>query len=239
MPRFRKLLILPLLAAFALLPRPGFAALISRFDLESLCYVSTDAVEATLVRHHAAGHQEWEDRFTATVVSAIAGQYKPGDKIGPLDLYLYAPNADGQRCILFITRKEIQFDTLSPKRIPPKAVDMLLIDSRNQVWRYYQWSNPGGLTAADGSLGGRQGQFSAASPETHGPALAAERAIIAAKWAAVDHLRPLLARKPARADVPALQALVRTRRCPSGPGLQNLIVGLAEERLARLYAEVN
>lgn len=215
--RIRQLLFAMLLVLFALLPRPVSAALIPRYDLESLSYMSTDVVEATLTRYPIAGLQE--DRFTATVTASITGKFHPGDKISGLDLSLYDPNANGQRCILFIARKQFQFYVLPSPTIPPEAVDMLLIDSHNRVERYYQRSNPGGLTADNNSKS---------------PTLTAERSTIAAKWAAVDRVRPLLSHELRREDIPAFQALIEARRSPSGPGLQNIIREIAKDRLDTL-----
>lgn len=238
MPRFRQLFSLLIFISAIFLSLPVHAAFIPRYDLESLCYMSTDVVEATIVRHHVAGHQEWDDRFTATVVRPIAGQYKSGDKIDALDLTLYNPNASGQRCILFLTCKAFQFYVQPSKTIPPRAVDMLLVDRHDRVWRYYQWSNPGGLTAAFGPLSSKQ-VASAADLERHLPMFAAERTAIAAKWLAVDRLRPLLSRPPRREDVPALQVLVQKRRYASGPGLQNVVSGVAQERLEEMHVKMN
>ncbi len=219
MPRLRQLLFAALLVLFAFLPRPVSAAPIPRYDLESLCYMSTDVVEATLARHHISGLQESEDQFTATVTTSLVGKYHPGDKIDALSLSLYNPSANGQRCLLFITRKQFQFYALPSPAIPPEAVDMLLIDRHNWVVRYYQRSNPGGLTADNNSKS---------------PTLYAERSAIAAKWAAVDRLRPLLSHELRREDIPVFQSLIEARRSPSGPGLQNIIREIAKDRLDTL-----
>ena len=218
MPCFRQLLFVPALALFALLPRPAHAALTPRYDLESLCYMSTDVVEATLTRYPVAGLQE--DRFTATVISSITGKSHPGDKISDLNLSRYDPHANGQRCILFIALKQFQFYVSPSQACPPEAVDMLLIDSHNRVQRYYQVQNPGGLTAAN---------------SVQAPALRAERSAIAAKWAAVDRLRPLLSHPLRREDIPAFEALIKARRSPSGPGLQNIIKNIAQDRVETLH----
>ena len=221
MPRFRQLLFAGFLVLFALLPRSVSAAPIPRYDLESLCYMSTDVVEATIVRHHIAELSEGDDRFTATVTSSIAGRYHPSDKVANLDLTLYNPNAAGQHCILFIARKQFQFYVLPSPAISPEVVDMLLIGSRSRVQRYYQYSNPGGLTT---------------TASLQSPILAAERSAISAKWAAVDRLRPLLSRPLRREDIPVFQSLIQVRRSFSGPGLQNIICEIAKDRLDTLRA---
>ena len=251
---FRKPFLLPLFAALALLPRPSYAVLIPTYDLESLCYMSTAVVEAAIVRHHVAGQEESKDTFTATVVFPIAGQYRVGGKIGSLDLTLYDPAATGQPCILFIARKQFYFSGQPSETISPRVTDVLLLDKHGRVRRYFQWSNPGGMVAEGyvdsiylQAVKTRKGvtthqmkprQEDDAAEQTY-PTLAAERSIIAAKWAAVGRLRPLLARKPTRADIPALQALVRERRYTSGPGLQNVVGEVAQERLAELNVKSN
>lgn len=209
------------LTVLTALPYPVHAALIQRYDLESLCYMSTDVVEATLTRNHITGLQEEDDRFTATVTSSITGKFHPGDKIGDLNLSRYDPNANGQRCILFVARKQFQFHVSPSPACPLKAVDMLLIDSHNRMQRYYQTQNPGGLTAAS---------------NVQAPTLHAERSAIAAKWAAVDRLRPLLSHPLRREDIPAFEVLIQARRSPSGPGPRSIIREIAQDRVATLHA---
>ncbi len=143
MPRFQNLLSLLLLSSFA---APCQAKLINTYDLTTLCFLSTDIVEARLTRHHLPGQEEWKDTFTATVLNPLESGCKAGDKISRLALTLYAPARTGQNCLLFLTRK--QDNDWQGKNPPPvRPVDMLLIDSQNRVRRYFQWSNPGGLVA--------------------------------------------------------------------------------------------
>lgn len=234
--RFRKLFVFPLLAFLAFLPCPGFAALIYTYDLDSLCYMSTDVVEATLLRRHTSGQEEWKDTFTATVAASIAGQYHVGDKIGLLDLTLYDPAASGQRCILFIARKQFYIHLQPSEVIAPEVTDMLLIDRRHHVRRYFQWMNPGGLLAEGFSpfppihlelvpkhkrshdahwrktvtLVSGTGPEDDSSEQSY-PADTKECEIIALKWAAINQLRPLLSHDPHAADVSALLDLLRHR----------------------------
>lgn len=141
MPRYRRLpLILPL-AVSLLAPVPGRAALIQTFDLTTLCFLSTDVVEARLTRHHIPGQEEWKDTFTATVLNPLEGRFHVGDQIKALDLELYDPARTGQHCFLFLAPSE----WLQGK--PLRAVDMLIIDSQSHVRRYFQQENPGGLVA--------------------------------------------------------------------------------------------
>ena len=143
--RFRKLcLLLP--TAFLLLPASSRAALISTYDLTTLCFLSTDVVEARLTRHHLSGQEEWKDTFTATVLNPLQGKLKAGDRVSGLDLTSYDPAQTGRRCLLFLTPNTLA--SPSPARaVPRRVVDMLLIDSHDRVRRYFQWSNPGGLVA--------------------------------------------------------------------------------------------
>ena len=211
------------LLLFALLLHPAHAALILRCDLESLCYLSTDVVEAQLARHHVAGQDEWNDTFAAVVICPIVGKYKAGDKISSFRLPLHNPSASGQRCILFIEGKEWQrgplvFSWASPKSSSSlEVVDMLLVESHNQVQRYQQARNPGGLSVE-------------ADPKA--PTLAAECAAIAAKWTVLEGLKPLLDHSPRREDIPALRALVRQRRFAER---SNIVKATALSRLASLH----
>ena len=232
MPRFRRFF-LALLAVFAFLPRPSFAALIPRYDLESLCYLSTDVVEASL-----DGYKTNPAAVSgmATVTASLIGRYHAGDEVAISGLDLYTPARPGQRCLLFIARRQFTFDAQPPKTIGQRVVDMLFIDKYNRVQRYFQTSNPGGLLAEDYPLPGSNAfVLNAYVLDKKCPTLAAERSAIAAEWAKVDRIRPLLSHLPLPKDVPALQALVRERRQPSIPRQQNIVCKIAEERLAELH----
>ena len=248
--RFRKLFLLLLLAAFALLPCPSYAFPAPTYDLESLCYLCTNVVEATLVRHHTTGQEAWKDTFTATVVNSIIGQYKFGDSTGPFDpseLEMYSPAETGQHCILFLSPHAQPSARPAPSGTPyykDDVVDMLLIDKHGRVRRYYQWSNPGGMIAEgylpflyDGEPHPAMHLGEADAAEETYPTLAAERRAIVAKWDTVGRLRALLDRPPRPEDVSALQALVQERIRPSAPKQQNIISEIARQRLADLHVE--
>ena len=183
-------ILLAFAASLALLPGPGRAALIQRPTLTALCAQSTDIVEARLARKHLPGKPEWADTFSATVLSALAGSSKPGDRLLlNSDLSLYDPARTSQHCLLFLARSQN-----SPR---VRLVDMWLIDTHNRVRRYFQPSNPGGLLAEGFRMRetGRpkwpHGQVTLIliamqndAGENKYPTLAEERRVIAAYWAA-------------------------------------------------------
>ena len=135
-----------LLVLLALLSRPSLAALIPRYELDSLCYMSTDIVEATLVRHHIAGQPVGKNTFTTTVLSTIAGHYREGDKIILYGLQNYAATQNPQHCLILITNKQFREDFHPQPAVNPQVVDMLLINSHGHVERYRQASNHAGLS---------------------------------------------------------------------------------------------
>ena len=195
MTRFQKLAF-ALLLAFAAVPCR--ASLIRAFDLTTLCYMSTDVVEAALARHHSAGQEEWQDTFTATVTNSLEGRYHTGDRIKGLELTLYHPAHTGQRCILFTARGST----------PPQTItfrEMLLVDGRDRVRRYFQFANPGALLAEGYSVSSPS--TSSEEPLTNDraeqkyPTLAEERALIQTKWTAAKKLK-----------VPPYQVLKPTER---------------------------
>ena len=250
--RFLKLFLLPLLAALVLLPRTCYAFPTPTYDLESLCLVSTDVVEAALIRHHTAGQPEWKDTFTATVTKTLEGDYKVGDQIEALSLEGFDPARTGQRCILFIARKEFRFDAEPSLPIAPRVTDMLLIDSHNRVRRYFQQMNPGGLVAQgyidsiledtatkkDGVVTLQMGPRQEEDAGEHAyPSLEAERIIIATNWVAIDRLKPVLSHNMHSDDAPVLLNLLRRRPTPDElhiPVLSDNIAAVICFRLASL-----
>lgn len=233
-----------ILAALTLsVARSSSAALIRTYDLDTLCYKSSDVVVATLTRDHVPGKQPYEDRFTAAVVDPIEGQYHTGDTITSLDLDLYDPAENGQRCILFLQHQEMQLHSQTPVAIsPPWVEDMLLIDSKDHVRRYYQWMDPGGLLAEGYSMpfGGKPMPNNSDTDEAKYPTLSTERSAIVARWTAIDGVRPLLSHEAQQQDVPALMDQLRERRknAPTTFSFQNPVDGVSEvicKRLAGLH----
>ena len=165
-----------LLVSIALLVGSAHAALIPRYDLQSVCYMSTDIVEATLVRCHQPGKPAWSDTYTAAVLNSIEGTYKAGDQIKRLDMEQYSPDQISQHCILFVAPAG-RFSSGSPvKNAPPQVVDMMLIDHKGSVHRYYQQSDPG-LLVAD------------YRPHQKHIAFAEERTAIMAAWVSAKNLQ--------------------------------------------------
>jgi hypothetical protein len=72
----------------------------SHLDLDSLTYLSTDLVLATL-------SVDAPQRFTATVTESLYGSLRPGEKLATLSDFLmfFAPMEDEQRVILFLDRR--------------------------------------------------------------------------------------------------------------------------------------
>jgi hypothetical protein len=174
--RFRKLYLLLLLASFVLIARTLHAALILRYDLQSVCYMSSDVVEATLVRNHQPGKPVWSDTYTATVLNSLEGKYKAGDQIKRLDLELYSPDQISRHCLLFIAPAGYLDRSQPQKSGPPEVVDMLLIDNKGFVHHYHQQENPGSLVADY-------------SPRSSHPTLAEERILIMSNWTAARKLK--------------------------------------------------
>ena len=252
MPPFRIVLFLLLLPIFIFLSCPCSAYETVTYDVDSLCYMSSDVVEAMLTCCHCAGEEAWKDTVTATVTRTLEGSYKSGDQIVGTSLLGFFPAQTGQRCILFIARKEF-YSVRGPScPVAPGLLDMLLIDGRGHVRRYYQFCNPGPQLAEDYTVGALSDLER--DPDTAVPALevgsdAAEKAypmleaeclIIRATWTKMEKLRSLLARPPRPEDVLVLQAIARERHHTSRPGLQKNTVGeIAQQRLAELHVKTN
>lgn len=255
MPRFPKFFLLPLIAVFAsLVPRPTCAFPLPTYDLESLCYLSTDVVEVTLTRHHVAGQEERKDVFTATVVASIVGKHISGEQIGPFDpaeLYWYSLATTSQHCILFLAPHAQPSARPAPPSSPyykDSVEDILLIDRQDRVRRYYQQSDPTeDIKKAEGYViffydGEPNHHLHFAEDDTKErsyPTLISERSAIVAKWAEVNRLRPLLGHPPRLEDVPGLQALVSERRQPSDSRQQNIISEFAQSALASLHTKAD
>ena len=209
--RVQKILPLVLVALLVTAPLPSHAALIPTYDVDSLCYMSTDVVEAALNWHQEAGQSLWQHTISATVLDSIAGQYHPGDVIPALKVDSRDPAVIGRHCIVFISRRRFTFYLQPSEAIAPSVTDVLLVDRRGHVRRYFQWGDPGGFVAEGFTPPGDAEDDSA---EQSYPTLAQERKIIAARWSAVDRLRPLLSHDPRPEDVPVLLSLLRERQHP-------------------------
>ena len=252
MPRFRTIFLLISLLVFTSLPFPCSAHETVTYDVDSLCYMSSDVVEATLTRCRRAGEEAWKDIVTATVTRTLEGSYKSGDQIVGTSLLGFFPARTGQRCILFIARKDFYSDRGPSFPVAPGLLDMLLIDGRGHVRRYCQFCNPGPQLAEDYTVGAlsdleRDPNAAVPAPEVGSdaaekayPMLEAECLIIRATWTKMEKLRSLLARPPRPEDVLVLQAIAWERYHTSRPGLQKDIVGgIAQQRLAELHVKTH
>ena len=211
------------------LPQTSDAALgytASRYNINSLCYISTDVVEVSLARHQAANRFA-EDTFTATVLETLGGDYKVGDTIElpypqvPLPLYPCS------LCILFIARKQFQPNFQDGKAIPPQVNEVMPVDVLNHVHRYSQWWS---LLSVAGSKPEDD------PDEQRYPQLKDECRTIKSRWAAVNQVRPLLSLPFRQQDVPAVQKL-RLQRQPfltANPNSDDLIEEVIHAQLADL-----
>ncbi len=101
--RFCKLLTACLILVFAFGPvvsRGEVSYVPPRYNLDSLCYLSTDVVEASLVRHQAE-RRSYEDTFTAMVLDTLGSDYKIGDKIELPYTQVILPPHPCSLCILY------------------------------------------------------------------------------------------------------------------------------------------
>lgn len=195
--------------AVLLLPLAVSALDLPHYDLDSLAYMSTDIIVATL---SVSSRQ----RFTATVSDTLYGTLKSGDKLETLSpfLELFQPMKDGQRVILFLDRRPRPPDffhpeaSRSPFAVLPSGV--YLIDVYEHVHQYYQINNPGPYLAEGYHL------FIELSIPTKEqdlalPTLEDVTTRIAMSLKLVKPLRPLLEKAATRQDAPALMNLLDTR----------------------------
>ena len=193
-----EVLILPLAAAAMDLPH---------YDLDSLAYMSTDIVTATL----SVGSPQ---QFTATVADILYGSLKSGDKLETLSpsLSLYRPMEKGQRVILFLDRRPRQRDFFHPEVSSPSVLPsgVYLIDDYEHVHQYYQESNPGGYSAA-GYRFSLEKSVPTKEQDLALPTLADVTSRIAASLKSVQPLRPLLDKVATRDDATALLDLLDAR----------------------------
>ncbi|HEY1204060.1 MAG: hypothetical protein ABSH46_20980 [Bryobacteraceae bacterium] len=205
----RWLILLPVLAVL-LLPFVAEAMDQPHYDLDSLAYMSTDIVIATL-------SVDTKQRITVTVTDTVYGSLHAGDKLDMLSEFLagfFRPMEDGQRIVLFLDGRPHQPYLLypeaskSPFAVPPSGV--YLIDAYEHVHEYYQRDNPGPYVAQG------YGFFLKASVPTKEedlalPSLQEVRARILASWKWVQPIRTLLDKVATRDDVPALIKLTDER----------------------------
>ncbi len=196
-------------------------------NLDSLCYISTDTVEVSLVRH--SGVRDFaNDTFTATVINTLGGDYKCGDKIElPYNQVILPPQHSCSHCILFISRKDFQLDLENAMTIPPQVNEVLPIDEFDRVQRYFQWINQQNTVTSKGGDAAEQSY----------PKLADERQIIISRWAVVNQMRPLLSHALCQEDVVILLKLNRQRLHlrKATLGLDDVIDELIQARLTDLH----
>ena len=198
------------MALVLVIPHPVAHAMdLPHYDLDSLAYMSTDIVIATL-------SVSSKRRFTAAVTESLYGTLRPGDTIDTLSDFLgfFQPLENGQRTILFLDRRSHPASFLyreaskSPFAVPPSGVYM--IDAYEHVHEYYQQNNPGPYVAE-----GYQFRWDTKVPTKEEdlalPSLQDVRARIAASLKSLQTIRPLLDKTATPEDVPALIALLDAR----------------------------
>jgi hypothetical protein len=210
-----------------LLPHALFATLLWHYDTDSLAYMSTDVVIATV-------SVESPERLTATVTDVLYGALRPGDVLDKLSssLRFFRPMNDGQRVVLFLSRrprKSTIFDpgsSVSPFALVPSGV--YLIDEYEHVHEYFQQMNPGGYVAEGYSVMDRR--VPTKEQDLAFPALADVKKRIAASLKYVEPLRPLLDKVATPQDAPTLLSLLETsaKRRP-GCGADAIVERLGDQ----------
>jgi len=206
MHRINRSAILALLLGLVILHPVADAMDLLHYDLDSLAYMSTDIVIATL-------SVDSKRRFTAAITESLYGTLRPGDTLDTLSDFLgfFQPMENGQRAILFLDRRSHPASFLypeaskSPFAVPPSGVYM--IDAYEHVHEYYQQSNPGPYIA-EGYQFFLDKKVPTKEDDLALPALRDVRGRIAASLKSVQTIRPLLDKTAGPADVPALIALL-------------------------------
>lgn len=183
---------------------------LTHYDVDSLAYLSTDIVIATL-------SEDQEHQFTATVNEALYGSLHAGERIERLSPFLtfFRPLNDGMKVILFLDRRPHQYDFFhadaakSPFAVPPSGV--YLIDAYEHVHEYFQQNNPGPYVAQGYSFF-LEVRVPTKEQDLALPTLSEKKAVIAASIKKVEGIRPLLDKVATRTDVPALFDLLDARQ---------------------------
>jgi len=182
---------------------------LTHYDVESLAYLSTDIVVATLSENE-------QHQFTAIVMEALYGSLHPGDRIEKLEPFLtfFRPMKNGMKVVLFLDRRPRQYDFFhadaakAPFAVPPSGV--YLIDAYDHVHEYFQGMNPGPYVAQGYSFA-----FHVAEPTREQdlalPSLTETKARITESLKRVETLRPLLDKVPTPGDAPALFSVLDNR----------------------------
>ncbi|HLY16630.1 MAG TPA: hypothetical protein VKR61_05370 [Bryobacteraceae bacterium] len=190
-------------------PLAACAMNLPHYDLESLVYMSTDVVTATVsVRP--------EHKFVATVTGAVYGSIAAGDRLETLSDFLgfFQPMEDGQRVILFLDRRPRAPNFLypeaskSPFAVAPSGV--YLIDVYQHIHEYWQQNNPGPYVAEGYSLF-PQRSAPAKEQDLALPSLDEVKARILARLKFVQSVRPLLDKSAGRKDASALTRFLEER----------------------------
>ena len=226
--RFCKLLVTCLILVFAFQPFLSCAeigyARPPRYNLDSLCYLSTDVVKVSLVRHQSS-NRFGGDTFTATVLNTLGGDYKIGDKIELPYTQVILPPHPCSFCILFIAREQFQLDMTGAKVMPPQVTEILPVDAVGRVHRYFQWEQ----------LFTRPDEVPEKDPDEQShPMLIEECNIIKSRWTAVNQVRPLLSHPLRQENVPDVMRVYHQHQqyVAGSEGLEDVIADAFHARLA-------
>lgn len=198
--------------AILLLSVAAFAMDLYHYDVDSLTYLSTDIVIAGVSVD--AAH-----KFTATVIEALHGSLRPGDRLKELSAFLvfFQPLKAGQRVILFLDSRPQPPSFLYPDApkwpfaIPPSGV--YLIDSYGHVHEYHQLNNPGAYVAEGYNYSFPSMRLTPPTKEQDLalPSLDEVKARIFASISSVKPMRSLLDKAAQPGDVLALMSLLNVR----------------------------
>ncbi|HEY3331054.1 MAG TPA: hypothetical protein VGK19_13585 [Capsulimonadaceae bacterium] len=172
------------------------------YDLDSLCYMSTDVVQ---VRLEDAIMDDGVSVIGARVIHCYKGPMKTGQHIGvvALDFFAGIKANQPQPVLLFLVHASKRFlynSANMPKYYWPVWSGVKLIDG-NQVINYEQFCNPGPYEPV------RPGRDKTWLP----PTVADFNVSLQKSLKIARDVRPLLTKKPQVADAPALQSLIKSR----------------------------
>jgi hypothetical protein len=202
--RFAISLLMPLAACGA-----ACAMDLPHYDLDSLIYMSTDAVTARIwVRP--------DRKFAVTITGALYGSLVAGDKLDTLSDFLgfFQPMEDGQQVVLFLDRRPRLPNFLypeasqSPFAVVPSGV--YLVDIYQHIHEYWQHDNPGPYVAEGYSFFVER-TVPTKQQDLALPSLDEVKARILARLKFVESIRPLLDRTAGRDDSSALTDLLDAR----------------------------
>lgn len=226
-------LLCSLLALFA--ATSARAMNLDAYDLDSLVYMSSDIVEATLVREYK---EQDLDLREIKVTAVHKGAFTPGQSVAVAALDFYKtpdikmnlntePLQNGDTCIFFLVRAKAQMLW----NIPDDAVIYWTVPSGlklvidNKIASFFQMSNPGPYVA----------QLPEVYPAVKFPTTEEYRAQIHDSMKKIDALSTLLTQPATPADAPKLMELLRERTQAQNRWQHDALAEAACTQLAKLH----